>query len=225
MSTSAWMQSCETFWSWLRVLCWGTNHLCNLITLWRIPVFVDLVWASLCYQDGYRGYFGHVFEGSTTVCNLWRVRVQQWCCQWGIIQTHTHTNTQCWWWVEYCWWWRMIIVRTTISIYWRKVHTVKPLPLSRHKKPFFSPHIHICTSTIICLKHTGCFFRSVYWSPLNEDVCVSTWVDNCVSSVTFMPSEKFCTVITSGEKNNWLSCDSWLQWLKYFSQIEPNLTI
>lgn len=51
----------------LKVSCRGTNHLCNLIILRRIPVFVDLVWASLCYWDCCRGYFGHVFEGSQTV--------------------------------------------------------------------------------------------------------------------------------------------------------------
>lgn len=51
----------------LKVLCWGTNHVCNLITLRRIPIFVDVVWASLCHWDGYHGYFGHVFESSQTV--------------------------------------------------------------------------------------------------------------------------------------------------------------
>lgn len=51
----------------LKVLCLGTNHVCNLIILRRIPIFVDLVWASFCHWDGYHGYFGHVFVSSQTV--------------------------------------------------------------------------------------------------------------------------------------------------------------
>lgn len=51
----------------LKVSCWDTNYLCNLIILMAIAILVDLVWASLGHWDCYHGYFGCVFEGSQTV--------------------------------------------------------------------------------------------------------------------------------------------------------------
>lgn len=74
----------------LKVLCWDTNHLCNLIILRRIPVFVNLVWAPLCYWNCHHGYFRSCVWGQLNCNFTW---LMSWCTNvmmlWRVIQMQT----------------------------------------------------------------------------------------------------------------------------------------